>query len=45
VVTKLLDHLAPGGYLFLGFAETARHQRSARERRAQRVRPRRTQRT
>ena len=23
VVTRLLDHLAPGGYLFLGFAETA----------------------
>jgi chemotaxis protein methyltransferase CheR len=23
VVTKLLDHLAPDGYLFLGFAETA----------------------
>ncbi len=23
VVTRLLDHLAPGGFLFLGFAETA----------------------
>ena len=41
VLRRLLEHLPPGGYLFLGDAETVTGFKTSSERRPQRLRPRR----